>query len=227
MKRFSLMILGIFIGMNCTPWPSATMVLDLQGDKKESNFIFLLLASSQKQNSNPQNQEENTQLNNSNQPSQPLSSSPPEIGPYQNPNSQIYESIAIQPISPSYVTGNPTQCNITPALPSGLQIDPNTCIISGTPTQTSPTTTYTITPINEYGSGNSQTVTFEVTTGFSFFIPKLFYSKNSKIYQSIFKINSQRVIFSLHPNDTIKKVIPNTIFATKTIQYRVNAKNHG
>lgn len=53
---------------------------------------------------------------------------------------------------PSYSGGSPTSYSIAPVLPVGLGIDPNTGVISGTPTLMNPSTTYTVTGSNSGGS---------------------------------------------------------------------------
>ncbi|MFN7683968.1 MAG: putative Ig domain-containing protein [Oligoflexia bacterium] len=52
-------------------------------------------------------------------------------------------------------------CEVTPALPAGVSIDPLTCEISGTPSALQASTTYTITATGESGS-DSETVTITV-----------------------------------------------------------------
>ncbi|WP_241495781.1 kelch repeat-containing protein [Paraburkholderia monticola] len=50
-------------------------------------------------------------------------------------------------------SGGPiTQCSVSPPLPAGLSLDPQTCAISGTPSGTSPDTIYTIDASNAAGS---------------------------------------------------------------------------
>ena len=55
-------------------------------------------------------------------------------------------------LSPTIDGGTPTTCSISPSLPAGLSIHPNTCVISGTPTALSSSATYTITGANEAGT---------------------------------------------------------------------------
>jgi hypothetical protein len=60
---------------------------------------------------------------------------------------------AITALSPT-VSGTVTSYSVAPALPAGLTLDTVTGQISGTPTQTSPATNYTITASNSSGSTN-------------------------------------------------------------------------
>jgi hypothetical protein len=59
------------------------------------------------------------------------------------------------------VTGGVSSCNVNPTLPAGLVLNPTTCAITGTPTATTASTSYTITATNQYGSG---TVTVNIGT---------------------------------------------------------------
>ncbi len=82
---------------------------------------------------------------------------PPVSLSYNTPN--VYRVgttiIALNPTS----TGGPiTQYTIGPSLPAGLTIDPTTGIISGTPTATSPQTTYIVTGTNASGTVTSTVV---------------------------------------------------------------------
>jgi len=58
---------------------------------------------------------------------------------------------AMQPLTPT-VSGSVTGFTVTPALPTGLTLNPATGAISGTPSAVSPATTYSITANNAYGS---------------------------------------------------------------------------
>ena len=66
---------------------------------------------------------------------------------------------AISQLTPT-VTGNVVGYLISPALPSGLTLNPSTGIISGTPTTVSPAATYTISAAN---SGGSTTFNISIT----------------------------------------------------------------
>lgn len=57
------------------------------------------------------------------------------------------------PITPNLGGGNPTSCTSNPALPTGLVLNPTTCVISGTPTSTVSQQLFTITATNAVGSG--------------------------------------------------------------------------
>ncbi len=54
------------------------------------------------------------------------------------------------------VSGTVTNCMASPTLPTGLSLNTTTCVISGTPTVTQPTTDHTITASNS--SGNTTTI---------------------------------------------------------------------
>ncbi len=74
-------------------------------------------------------------------------------------------------ITPSSLNGQGaavTSCAIksgSTALPAWASIDPSTCVISGTPTATLTSTTYTITAANSVGNANDATLTLSVTGG--------------------------------------------------------------
>ncbi|MBL7714051.1 MAG: putative Ig domain-containing protein, partial [Bdellovibrionales bacterium] len=60
----------------------------------------------------------------------------PVIGSYGGPHTFTKNSAAGLPISPASLTGGTplTNCTASPSLPTGLSINPTTCVISGTPT---------------------------------------------------------------------------------------------
>jgi hypothetical protein len=59
-------------------------------------------------------------------------------------------------LSPALAGGTPTACSANPTLPTGLSINPNTCVVSGTPTALSNNATYTITATNIAGTSSSK-----------------------------------------------------------------------
>jgi hypothetical protein len=65
-------------------------------------------------------------------------------------------------LTPSIGGGIPDTCAITPALPTGMVINQNTCTISGTPASMQYNTVHTITASNSGGSAPSTTLTFLV-----------------------------------------------------------------
>ena len=67
----------------------------------------------------------------------------------------------MNPITPTSSGGPVVTWSVNPTLPTGLSIDSATGTISGTPTQITPSGTYTITATNSGGS-DSITVTIEV-----------------------------------------------------------------
>ncbi|MDR3606700.1 MAG: putative Ig domain-containing protein [Oligoflexia bacterium] len=73
----------------------------------------------------------------------------------------LVNGVAITPISPANVGGAITGCSDS-GLPAGLTMD-SSCVISGTPTATQATTSYTITATNNGGaSSSSATLTIQV-----------------------------------------------------------------
>ena len=68
---------------------------------------------------------------------------------------------AMSAVTPTAVGGGPvTSWSVSPNLPNGLVIDSNTGELSGTPTELSTLTTYTITAEN---TGGSATITINIT----------------------------------------------------------------
>lgn len=103
----------------------------------------------------------------------------PTVAPAsQNPTAKVGESFSTEALTATNF-GSDVTYSISPSLPAGLTINPNTGQITGTPTSSSPLTTYTIT-----ATGTdivTATVSFEVvalpatlaTTGFNA-VPTLF-----------------------------------------------------
>jgi len=69
---------------------------------------------------------------------------------------------AITPFAPTSTSGLITSCATVPSLPLGLQIDPLTCTISGTPIVAAPTTEYTVYASGVGGTGNEPVVSIAV-----------------------------------------------------------------
>lgn len=61
----------------------------------------------------------------------------------------------VAPITPTLGGSAPTSCSSSPALPTGLVINSTTCMISGTPTITTPQQLYSITASNGAGSATA------------------------------------------------------------------------
>ena len=81
------------------------------------------------------------------QPPSALTYSPAEI--------DFVAGLEIPPFSPA-VTGFPSSYAVTPALPSGLMLDPQTGVISGTPLATSARTSHIITATNNAGATSTE-----------------------------------------------------------------------
>ena len=84
-------------------------------------------------------------------------------------------SMSVSPTTRDTRGASITTCSITPSLPTGLSINQSTCVISGTPTVTLASTTFTITPQNSAGNGASTTVNLSVAPN----TPVLSYSGSS------------------------------------------------
>ena len=80
-------------------------------------------------------------------------SSPPSALHYSTPQSYVVNS-PIPALSPT-VTGDVTSYTISPALPPGLNLNPSTGVISGTPTTTSAQVSYEIIASNASGKTNA------------------------------------------------------------------------
>lgn len=86
------------------------------------------------------------------------------------------QNTAIAPNTPSNTGGTITSYGIVPALPAGLVISTTTGVISGTPTVSSPQTTYTVTGTNAAGSTTASvvidvTATLQPPSGLSYATP--------------------------------------------------------
>jgi hypothetical protein len=83
--------------------------------------------------------------------------SAPPAGLAERDSSVVYaQGIAIIPDTLSNRGGAITQCSVSPPLPAGLVLDPQTCAITGTPTTVSNDTVYTVTGSNAAGSASTR-----------------------------------------------------------------------
>jgi gliding motility-associated-like protein len=104
-----------------------------------------------------------------------------------------------------------TGYTISPALPAGLNFDVTSGIISGTPTATSPTTTYTITGYNVDGSSTAQvTITVTGENG----IPPVAPPVISYATPQVYKVNL--TLTPLLPNNT-GGAVPQQVYGGVTI----------
>lgn len=89
---------------------------------------------------------------------------PPVGMTYSNFPSEVYVGSYFGAAAPTLTRGlQPLTFTVSPALPDGIQIDPGTGSISGTPSTVTSSATYTVTATNEYGS-TTTTVTFSIAS---------------------------------------------------------------
>lgn len=67
------------------------------------------------------------------------------------------KDVAIPPITPTF-SGVITDCQAIPSLPPGIVLGSTDCALSGTPTSTSPVTTYAIRASNSFGSTSNEII---------------------------------------------------------------------
>lgn len=143
--KFIISITIVFTFQSCTAWPMLTALLGVVGDSKDGGGMLLLPPFGESSS-------ETTPV--AETPEEPVITEPPIIpGALDYPGfpANLYQGIAITPITATH-TSTITSCSVSPALPAGLILDATTCEISGTPTLTTPTNTYTITGSNVSGS---------------------------------------------------------------------------
>ncbi|MCC5815854.1 MAG: putative Ig domain-containing protein [Leptospira sp.] len=146
------LVLASLFFQNCTAWPALTALLALAGS--DEGGALLLLPPGGGGSESGGTGEAGTGVVNPNAPS---NLTIPDI------TQTIAVGIELDPkITPTF-DGTVTNCTISPALPTGLTINPTTCEISGTPTGPGGTafTEYTITATNDSGS-TTATVGFAV-----------------------------------------------------------------
>ncbi|AVA34317.1 N-acetylneuraminic acid mutarotase [Cupriavidus metallidurans] len=81
----------------------------------------------------------------------------PPAGLVERDESPIYAvGVPVAPETVSNSGGAISQCTVSPPLPPGLSLDPQSCTISGTPTGDSHATVYTITASNAAGSSTTR-----------------------------------------------------------------------
>ena len=101
----------------------------------------------------------------------------PQIS-YTTPN-VYYETVAITPLVPNKNGTVVNTFSISPGLPNGLNLDPNTGIISGASTVQIPRTTFTITGTNSTNTGSTTvdiTVTIPPPTNLTYVNPPVYYT---------------------------------------------------
>ncbi|MFD3408878.1 putative Ig domain-containing protein [Aquirufa sp. HETE-83D] len=101
----------------------------------------------------------------------------PQIS-YTTPN-VYYETVAISPLSPNKFGTVVNSYTISPGLPSGLNFDTSTGVISGASNVQIPQTTYTITATNTTGTGTAFvdiTVTIPPPTNLTYTNPPIYYT---------------------------------------------------
>jgi hypothetical protein len=82
-------------------------------------------------------------------------SSPPEDLSYLDSSVVYQTNQPITPDTPITTGGEITQCSVSPPLPPGLVLNPQTCEITGTPTATTPQEIYTVTGSNSADSAQT------------------------------------------------------------------------
>jgi hypothetical protein len=166
-----------------------------------------------------------------------VNDSAPSALSYSSPN-VFTKDVAIAPLSPSVSGGVVVSYSIAPALPSGLNFDTASGVISGTPSVISSLATYTVTATNSSGStsfGIVITVNDSAPSSLSYTSPNVF-TKNIAITPLSPSVSGGAVVsYSIAPAlpsglsfDTVSGVIsgiPSVISGSST--YTVTAVNSG
>ena len=130
---------------------------------------------------------------------------PPQSLSY-NANSVFVKDVAIVDLHPTVSGGAVASYSIRPELPAGLSLNTRTGVISGTPTDGTPSTTYTITASNSEGSVATQ-ITFSVNVPVTTPISRL-----KEIYVSY--ANPQNLVY-----ETYRFTYDNGLLSTENYVY--------
>jgi len=126
---------------------------------------------------------------------------PPGMLTYATTSAVYTLDVPIADNVPSF-TGVVTSWSSDPALPNGLEIDPVTGVISGTPTATQPAANYVITASNEFGSMTttiSITVNTNPPSALTYATTSCVYTKNLAIADNIPTYNGSVTSWSVDP----------------------------
>lgn len=145
----------------------------------------------------------------------------------------------ISNLIPTVSGGAVTSYSITPALPAGLVLNATTGIISGTPSASSPVTTYTITATNSGGSTTASidvnVITAVAPSGLSYTSPQVFTINGNPISNVTPAITGDPATFNISPSlpagltlNTSTGVISGTPTAVSPARdYSITATNAG
>lgn len=159
MRRYLSFVILIFFFQSCTAWPAVTGIFALLSGSESSDGgseVLALIGGGSGSESEPTSSSPTSET-----PTTPLLPGTPQNLSYSSFPSAISVNQAISTYTPTF-SGNIESCTITPALPSGLSFNNLTCEISGTPTITTTGLSYTITPTNSNGDGETAVLTFSV-----------------------------------------------------------------